>query len=48
MLRYNNNWVITVGAGLTYTIADVGVNEKVVVFTAGTGQVSWSANPALL
>jgi hypothetical protein len=41
ILRYPNTTIITIGAGLTGTTADVG-SDKVTTITAGTGNVSWS------
>ena len=41
ILRYPNTKTITVGAGLTSTTDTEGSN-KVTVFTAGTGTVSWA------
>jgi hypothetical protein len=40
ILRYPYDRVITVGAGLVATTLDLGI-EKVTVFTAGTGNISW-------
>ena len=41
VLRYSNDRTITVGAGLTSTTITQGSN-KVTIFTAGTGQVSFA------
>jgi len=41
ILRYPNNYTITIGAGLTGSTATVGSN-KVTTITAGTGNVSWA------
>jgi hypothetical protein len=41
ILRYPNNFSITLSAGLAGTTAAVG-NETVCTITAGTGTVSWS------
>jgi hypothetical protein len=41
ILRYPNNYTITIGAGLTGSTATDG-SSKVTTFTAGTGNVSWA------
>jgi hypothetical protein len=41
IIRYPSGYTPTVSAGLTSTTTTVG-SDKVTVFTAGTGTVSWS------
>jgi hypothetical protein len=41
VLRYPDNYTITIGAGLTGSTATDGTN-KVTTITAGTGNVSWA------
>jgi len=40
--RYPKGYTITVGAGLTSATTNVG-DDKITTFTAGTGNVSWTA-----
>jgi hypothetical protein len=39
-VRYSSSKTITIGAGLTHSTSTIG-GDKVTVFTAGTGTVSW-------
>jgi hypothetical protein len=41
ILKYPDNYTITIGAGLTGSTATDG-SYKVTTFTAGTGNVSWA------
>jgi hypothetical protein len=41
IVRYHSGYTPTISAGLTSTTTTVG-NDKVTVFTAGTGTVSWA------
>jgi hypothetical protein len=40
-LRYPSYYTLSVGAGLTSTTSTVGSN-KVTIFTAGTGSITWN------
>lgn len=41
ILKYPDNYTITIGAGLTGTTAAPSGGYKVSTITAGTGNVSW-------
>jgi hypothetical protein len=41
IIRYPSSYSLTIGGGLTSTTSTVGAN-KVTIFTAGTGTISFS------